>query len=160
MKLPYFVLRDHIPNGGLRGANDLYNMLYVGFAWGQAAFLVAGGPRRWQGEQFSVARRLIPWSPYSWAVVLFVAALVLAVGILMPDGRHEDKTSVRAFLIVGGSLVCVIWCAYFAWCLYRAGQDYPTQVALTGPFQWSFFALWYMIKVGQHLEFRQRELTR
>lgn len=153
MSLPHFVLRDRVPNGKLRGTVDLYNMLYVGFPLGEAAFLIVGGPDRWQGEQYSVARQ-VPGSPYSWAAVLILGALLLAVGLLIADERDEDRRSLRAYLIVAGALTLASWCVYYAYCLFQAGQDYPSQVSLTGPFLWGFLSLWYVVKVGQHLEFR------
>jgi hypothetical protein len=157
VKLPFFALRDHVQVGGLRGSNDLYNMLYVGFAWGEVAQLILSGPGRWQGEQFSVARQ-VPGAPYTWAAMLFVASVALAVGVSLPDDQDPDKRSKRAYLIVGGALVIVVWCALLAWCLFVAGQRYPTQVSFSGPYLWSFFAFWYMVKVGQHLELKNYEL--
>jgi hypothetical protein len=149
--LPYFVVRDHVMHGGLRGSNDLYNVLYIAFAYGEATFLTLGGPNRWQGEQFSVARQ-IPWSPYSWAAALAICITVMAAGVMMRDDRDEDKQSIRGWLIVLGAMGCSAWCAFYAYCIWQAGLIYPTQVSLNGPFTWSFFAFWYMIKVGQHLE--------
>lgn len=147
------VLRDRIPAGSLRGTHDLYNMLYIGFPLGEATFLTLGGPARWQGEQFTVARE-VPGSPYSWAAALALCAVVLALGVLTPnDHASEHQLTARGWLIVTGALGIAVWCTYYAWCLYAAGQIYPTQVSLSGPYQWSFFALWYVIKVGQHLEF-------
>lgn len=154
MKLPYFALRDHIQAGGLRGSNDIYNMLYVGFGWGEATFLAVGGESRWQGEQFSYARDLLPWSPYSWALALFVFTTLLAGGVLIPDRAEVEALTLRGWLIVSGATGCVVWCALYAFSIYRAGQSYPTQVSLSGPFLWSFLAFWYMVKVGQHLELK------
>lgn len=153
MKLPYFALRDHIQTGGLRGSNDLFNMFYVGFAWGVSALLAVGGPERWQGEAFTYAR-MVPGAPYSWAAVLFVFTTALGVGILLPDASDPDRLSVRGFLIVGGALGVVVWMALYASCLYEAGQDYPSQVGILGPYQWLAWAFLYMIKVGQHLELK------
>lgn len=164
MKLPYFALRDHIQSGGLRGSNDLFNMFYVGFAWGVATLLAVGGPDRWQGEAFTYARQ-IPESPYSWAGVLAVCATVLCVGTLLPDEDDPDRLTIRGYLIVSGALGVVAWMGFYAWCLWKAGQAYPTQVGPLGPYQWLTWAFLYMIKVGQHLELkfitrpRQREST-
>lgn len=156
VRLPYFVVRDHIPYGGLRGANDLYNLLYIGFAYGESLTLIFGGPVRWQGEAHAIARQ-IPYSPYSWAAALAVSVTLLAMGILLDDDDNEDsgrRFAVRGWLIVCGAIGCAAWFAYYAWCQWLAGQLYPTQVSFNGPYVWGCFAAWYMIKVGQHLDFR------
>jgi hypothetical protein len=153
MRLP-FAVKDRVPNGALRGSNDLYNMLYVGFPLGEAVFLVLGGPQRWQGEQFTYAR-MIPGSPYSWAVAIALFAVVLALGVLMPsDEDPERRGSARGWLIVLGATGCAVWCSYYAYCSFMSGQVYPTQVSFNGSYVWACFSIWYMIKVGQHLEFR------
>lgn len=154
MRWPYFVVRDHIPTGGLRGANDIYSMLYVALGLGEGIFLIIGGPRHWQGEQFAVARQ-IPYPPYSWAAAILFFTVILGAGVVMADDHLDDaKASIRGWLICIGAMGCAGWCAFYAWCLWRAGIIYPSQVSLNGPFTWTFFATWYMIKAGQHLEFR------
>lgn len=153
MRLPYFRIKDRVPTGGLRGANDIYNLINIGFAFGVAALTAAGGPRRWQGEQFEVARQ-IPFSPYSWAIVLGVGAMLYTIGVLLREGDDEARWGLRGLFVVAGAFICAAWCIAFAWCLYQSGLQNPTQVSLSGPFLWATYSVFYVIKVGQHLEFR------
>lgn len=148
MRLPYFALRDHVDIGGLCGSNDMYNVFYVAFAWGQSASLIASGSERWQGEQFSYARE-IPYSPHSWAIALLTFSCILAIGFTLHDTGDPHALTAWGWFIVIGALGCAMWCAYYSWCFYQSGQDFPDQVSYSGTYLWACFALWYMLKVGQ-----------
>lgn len=154
MKVPYFALKDSVTRSELRGGNDLFNIMLAVFAYGEAVVLVLGGPLRWHGEAFTVARQ-VPFSPYSWAAALALGATLFAAGAGMYDGQDEDaRWGVRAWLIVSGAFLCAVWCFALSSCLFLSGQIYPDQVSYSGTWQWIIFGLMYMTKVGQHLDFK------
>lgn len=87
----------------------------------QGVLIWVGGPIRWVGDFYTVPR-MVPESPYSWAVA------VGGSGILVMVGSITRTMWVRNV----GLIVFAVWCAAFALTGATSAQLVPT-VGTTSP---------------------------
>ena len=73
--------------------------------------ILSGGHRRWSGATFEVAHSF-PGAPYSWALLLLIGTMLLAVGSVLPT--HETHHQARGKLIFLGALINCVWSLLFA----------------------------------------------
>lgn len=88
----------------------------------QGAFIVLGGPARWQGPSFATAL-LVPGAPASWGVVL----CILGVAALAGTFTAHYRTTAAAVFCIGA------WAFFFAISVAKTAMGDPN-AATTGIF--------------------------
>jgi hypothetical protein len=113
-------------------------MVLLGYAISTA---MATDTKGWDDPVFSIVRR-IPYTPYSWAVLLAVSATVLGIGELgMRNSRFRGATC-----MIGAGL-CSAWFLALALCMARMVYVMPDRITDLWPLVMFFLSCLYATRI-------------
>jgi hypothetical protein len=98
---------------------------------------IAADPAGWDASVFTVVHHL-PFSPYSWAVLLAVSTIIYNVGEVMPT-RFQH----RGVVLILGAVLCSAWCLGMALSMSRMVYVMPKTITILWPLVMFFIACLY-----------------
>lgn len=95
----------------------------------------------WHDPVFQVIQH-VPWTPYSWAVMLVVATVIFNLGYTRNGESHW-----RGRLIILGAFLCAVWWFAMAACMSRMVYVMPQRITILWPLVTFFIACMYLSRV-------------
>jgi hypothetical protein len=110
--------------------------------WGYVeSMAIAADTSGWDDPVFAVVHK-IPFTPYSWALGLFIAVSVYAAGELM--SHHYPH---RGKLIIAGATLCMFWHLAMAIAMSRMVYELPTRITDLWPLIMFIMAVLYATRI-------------
>lgn len=127
----------------LRPADRMLAWLLVLFNVAISLTLLINTRHGLQGNSWSVFLRVIPYTPYSWGVLLLVGTVIYALGELTPSDRLQHHKE----FAISGALLCSLWWVAVSLCLSRALYEAPKLVSDIPPLLCFFMFLMYAARL-------------
>jgi hypothetical protein len=95
----------------------------------------------WGDPVFNTVRR-VPYTPFSWALVLALSTFIFNIGYVLKHDNHW-----RGKLIIIGASLCATWWLAMAICMSRMVYEEPTRITDLWPLVAFFAACMYLSRV-------------